>query len=88
MLALVMSALPPKADIFGVGVHVRYVPKADIRVFRQNARSPRSLSIAATRQRSSLQGAMKLILHLDHFGQAHRPSAATTGGSRPGLNRT
>src|SRR3974390_611333 len=29
-----MSALPPKADIAWPGRHVRFVPKADIRLFR------------------------------------------------------
>jgi hypothetical protein len=28
-----MSALPPKADITGVGVNVRYVPQTDIDVW-------------------------------------------------------
>jgi hypothetical protein len=32
--AIIMSALPPKADIGRLGRDVRFVPKADIPVFR------------------------------------------------------
>jgi len=40
-----VSALPPKADMRPGAQNFRYVPEADIRVFRCNARSPRSFSV-------------------------------------------